>query len=212
MADALAADPGERFDVVLTNPPFGKKSSTMIVGEDGKVSTEKDIIERDDFWATTRNKQLNFVQHIKTLLKINGRARGRGARQRALRGRRRRDDPPQAAARMRRAHPAAPADRHLLRPGREGQRALLRHEAGQRNPVDQEALDLRPAHQQAFHAEDQARCSASDLDEFVGLLQPGQPPRAQAHLVAPRTPTAAGAPTSYDELSPATRPASTSSG
>ncbi|MGQ0658700.1 MAG: HsdM family class I SAM-dependent methyltransferase [Chromatiales bacterium] len=71
--DALAADPGERFEVVLTNPPFGKKSSTMIVGEDGKVSTEKDLIERDDFWATTSNKQLNFVQHIKTLLKPHGR-------------------------------------------------------------------------------------------------------------------------------------------
>jgi len=74
VSDALAADPGERFDVVLANPPFGKKSSTMIVGEDGKTSTEKDIVERDDFWATTSNKQLNFVQHIKTLLKANGRA------------------------------------------------------------------------------------------------------------------------------------------
>ena len=53
VADALAADPGERFEVVLANPPFGKKSSTMITGAEGKVSTEKDIIERDDFWATT---------------------------------------------------------------------------------------------------------------------------------------------------------------
>jgi type I restriction enzyme M protein len=74
VADALAADPGERFDVVLANPPFGKKSSTMIVGENGRATTEKEIIERDDFWATTSNKQLNFVQHIKTLLKQNGRA------------------------------------------------------------------------------------------------------------------------------------------
>jgi type I restriction enzyme M protein len=74
VADALAADPGERFQVVLANPPFGKKSSTVIVGEDGRTTTEKDIIERDDFWATTSNKQLNFVQHIKTLLDIHGRA------------------------------------------------------------------------------------------------------------------------------------------
>ncbi len=74
VTDSLAADPGERFEVVLANPPFGKKSSTMIVGEDGKTSTEKEIIEREDFWATTSNKQLNFVQHIKTLLKQNGRA------------------------------------------------------------------------------------------------------------------------------------------
>ncbi|PKO71605.1 MAG: DNA methyltransferase [Betaproteobacteria bacterium HGW-Betaproteobacteria-14] len=74
VADALAADPGERYRVVLANPPFGKKSSTVIVGEDGRTTTEKDIIERDDFWATTSNKQLNFVQHIKTLLDIHGRA------------------------------------------------------------------------------------------------------------------------------------------
>lgn len=74
VADALAADPGERFDLVLTNPPFGKKSSTTIVAEDGKVAKERDIIERDDFWATTSNKQLNFVQHVRTLLRQNGRA------------------------------------------------------------------------------------------------------------------------------------------
>lgn len=74
VGDALAADPGERFDVVLANPPFGKKSSTVIVGEDGRTTTEKDVIERDDFWATTSNKQLNFVQHIKTLLATHGRA------------------------------------------------------------------------------------------------------------------------------------------
>ena len=74
VGDALAADPGERYQVVLANPPFGKKSSTVIVGEDGRSSTEKDTIERDDFWATTSNKQLNFVQHIKTLLEKNGRA------------------------------------------------------------------------------------------------------------------------------------------
>ena len=74
VSDSLASDPGERFDIVLTNPPFGKKSSTMMVGEDGKTSKGKETIERDDFWATTSNKQLNFVQHIKTLLKQNGKA------------------------------------------------------------------------------------------------------------------------------------------
>jgi len=74
VSDSLAADPGNRFNLVLTNPPFGKKSSTIIVGEDGNVSKEKEIVERDDFWATTSNKQLNFLQHVKTLLKQNGRA------------------------------------------------------------------------------------------------------------------------------------------
>lgn len=73
VADSLAADPGDRFEIVLTNPPFGKKSSTTIVGEDGKVSKEVDIVEREDFWATTSNKQLNFLQHAKTLLAQHGR-------------------------------------------------------------------------------------------------------------------------------------------
>jgi len=74
VSDSLAADPGDRFDLILTNPPFGKKSSTTIVGEEGKVSKERDSVERGDFWTTTSNKQLNFVQHVKTLLKQNGRA------------------------------------------------------------------------------------------------------------------------------------------
>ncbi|MFH1112713.1 MAG: class I SAM-dependent DNA methyltransferase [Pseudomonadota bacterium] len=74
VADSLASDPGERFHMVLTNPPFGKKSSTTIVNGKGQVQKEKETIEREDFWATTSNKQLNFVQHVKTLLEPHGRA------------------------------------------------------------------------------------------------------------------------------------------
>ncbi len=74
MADSLAADPGDRFDVVLTNPPFGKKSSVTFINEEGEARRESQVIVRDDFWTSTSNKQLNFVQHIKTILKINGRA------------------------------------------------------------------------------------------------------------------------------------------
>jgi len=74
VADSLASDPGDRFNIVLTNPPFGKKSSTTIVNGKGQVSKEKDTIERDDFWSTTSNKQLNFLQHVRTLLMQNGRA------------------------------------------------------------------------------------------------------------------------------------------
>jgi type I restriction enzyme M protein len=72
--DSLIADPGERFNMVLTNPPFGKKSSYTIFNGEGKADRETQIYERPDFWATTSNKQLNFLQHVKTLLKINGRA------------------------------------------------------------------------------------------------------------------------------------------
>lgn len=72
--DALATDNGERFKVVLTNPPFGKKSSYRIVGEDGSITTERENYERDDFKFTTSNKQFNFLQHIMTILDTNGRA------------------------------------------------------------------------------------------------------------------------------------------
>jgi type I restriction enzyme M protein len=72
--DSLAADPGKRFHMILTNPPFGKKSSITFVTEKGEVKREFTTVVRDDFWASTSNKQLNFVQHVKTLLEINGRA------------------------------------------------------------------------------------------------------------------------------------------
>jgi len=72
--DALTADPGTRYSVVLANPPFGRKSSITMIGADGRESNEDLTIVRDDFWVTTANKQLNFVQHIKTILDINGRA------------------------------------------------------------------------------------------------------------------------------------------
>lgn len=72
--DALASDRKHRFNVVLTNPPFGKKSSYKVVGEDGSVTTERETYERDDFKFTTSNKQLNFLQHIMTILDTHGRA------------------------------------------------------------------------------------------------------------------------------------------
>jgi type I restriction enzyme M protein len=72
--DALTADPGQRWSVVLANPPFGTKSSVTMIGDDGKKTKDNLEIVRDDFWVTTSNKQLNFVQHIKTIMAINGRA------------------------------------------------------------------------------------------------------------------------------------------
>ena len=72
-ADSLANDPGDRFSIVLTNPPFGKKSSISIVNEEGGLEKEHHAYERQDFWTATKNKQLNFLQHVKTLLKMNGR-------------------------------------------------------------------------------------------------------------------------------------------
>jgi type I restriction enzyme M protein len=71
--DALAGKHGE-YDMVLANPPFGKKSSITIIGADGEQSKDSLTINRDDFWASTSNKQLNFLQHIFTILKQHGRA------------------------------------------------------------------------------------------------------------------------------------------
>jgi type I restriction enzyme M protein len=72
--DALATDPGVRFEMVLTNPPFGRKSSMTVVNAEGDTEREDLVILRDDFWASTSNKQLNFVQHVKTLLAMHGQA------------------------------------------------------------------------------------------------------------------------------------------
>ncbi len=53
---------------------IGKKSSITIINGEGKTDKETITYSRQDFCATTSNKQLNFLQHVKTLLKINGRA------------------------------------------------------------------------------------------------------------------------------------------
>jgi type I restriction enzyme M protein len=74
VSDSLASEPTDHFDLVLTNPPFGKKSSITVVNEEGEATKEALTYARPDFFATTSNKQLNFVQHIHSLLKMNGAA------------------------------------------------------------------------------------------------------------------------------------------
>jgi type I restriction enzyme M protein len=73
--DSLLLSPseGDKGTLVLTNPPFGKKSTLTILNDAGEVEKEDASYERQDFWTTTKNKQLNFLQHVKTLLKVNGR-------------------------------------------------------------------------------------------------------------------------------------------
>lgn len=72
--DALVTASDQNFDYVLANPPFGKKSSMSFTNEEGEQETDDLTYNRQDFWATTSNKQLNFVQHIRTMLKTTGRA------------------------------------------------------------------------------------------------------------------------------------------
>ncbi len=73
-ADALAADPGRRWDVVLTNPPFGRRQHAQVFTGDGDPETEREDYERPDFTETTSNKQINFVQHVMTILAPGGTA------------------------------------------------------------------------------------------------------------------------------------------
>ena len=72
--DSLRNHPGVNYDMVLTNPPFGRKSSLTFVNSEGESAKETLVVERPDFWANTSNKQLNFLQHVRTLLRNNGRA------------------------------------------------------------------------------------------------------------------------------------------
>ncbi len=74
VGDSLSGKPPDACEMVLTNPPFGKKSSVTVINEEGEKTKESLVIRRDDFWASTSNKQLNFLQHVKSLLTINGRA------------------------------------------------------------------------------------------------------------------------------------------
>jgi len=73
-ADALLSKPSVFFDYVLANPPFGKKSSMTITNAEGEEDKDSLTYERQDFWATTTNKQLNFLQHIISMLKDTGKA------------------------------------------------------------------------------------------------------------------------------------------
>jgi type I restriction enzyme M protein len=72
--DSLIAASETRYDFVLANPPFGKKSSMTFTNEAGEQEKEDLTYNRQDFWVTTSNKQLNFVQHIKSMLKTTGKA------------------------------------------------------------------------------------------------------------------------------------------
>jgi len=71
--DSLASHGGDHFSLVLTNPPFGKKSTIAIVNEEGELERSDAAYERPDFWTSTKNKQLNFLQHCRTLLTTSGR-------------------------------------------------------------------------------------------------------------------------------------------
>lgn len=60
--DALLSDPGERFDYVLTNPPFGKKSSMTFTNAEGEQDRE------DLVYIRTSPSQISIIYRIPTCL------------------------------------------------------------------------------------------------------------------------------------------------
>jgi type I restriction enzyme M protein len=72
--DSLSAPWSRDYTMILANPPFGKSQSVLFVNEEGNTEKDDTVVVREDFWTETSNKQLNFVQHMFSLLKINGRA------------------------------------------------------------------------------------------------------------------------------------------
>jgi type I restriction enzyme M protein len=73
VGDALVRATADRFDLVLSNPPFGRRSS-MTFTNAVRGDPDQLLYERPDFVATTSNKQLNFLQHIMSMLGPDGRA------------------------------------------------------------------------------------------------------------------------------------------
>ena len=148
--------------------------------------------EREDFWATTKNKQLNFVQHVKTLLKINGRAAVVVPDNVLFEG---------GAGETVRRKLLHECDVHtLLRlptgifyaQGVKANVLFFDRKPAQRDAVDEEALGLRPADEHALHAEDEP-AEAGRPRRVRRLLQPGATATSASRPGARRTPTAAGA-------------------
>jgi type I restriction enzyme M protein len=73
VTDSLKIALKKKVKIVLANPPFGKSSSD-IPTTDEKQSEKEGYFLRNDFWVTTSNKQLAFLQHIFKMLKDDGRA------------------------------------------------------------------------------------------------------------------------------------------
>jgi type I restriction enzyme M protein len=200
--DALRDEPSKRYPVVLTNPPFGKKSSITIVNEEGETDRESLTYNRPDFWTTTSNKQLNFVQHVKSLLEIHGRAAVVVPDNVLFEG---------GAGETVRRRLLQECDVHtLLRlptgifyaQGVEANVLFFDRKPGAKDHRP-EALGLRPAHEHALHAQDQpphARRPRRLRRVLQARRAPGRKP-----TWSEKTPRAAGASTATTSSSRATR-------
>ena len=190
--DALRADPGERFDMVLTNPPFGKKSSVTIVNGEGKAEKQSLDGGARRLLGVDVNKQLNFVQHVKTLLKVEGRAAVVVPDNVLFEG---------GAGETIRRRLLHECDVHtLLRlptgifyaQGVKANVLFFDRKPGSPRRLDQGAVDLRLADQQALHAEDQHAHAAPTSTTSSRATTPTNAASARR--------ASGSAPFTYDEL------------
>lgn len=72
--DALSREPTRHASLVLAHPPFGSRSAIPAVDRNGMAEKEDAHYPRNDFPITTTNRQINFLQHIMSLMEMNGRA------------------------------------------------------------------------------------------------------------------------------------------
>ena len=171
----------QRYDYVLANPPFGKKSSMSFTNEEGEEETDDLTYNRQDFWATTSNKQLNFVQHIRTMLKTTGRAAVVVPDNVLFEG---------GAGETVRQNLLKTTDLHtILRlptgifyaQGVKANVLFFDNRRGQQEPVDEGGLDLRLPHQHPPHAEEKAAALRAPR-RLHRVLQPEEPPQAQGDV------------------------------
>jgi type I restriction enzyme M protein len=178
--DALVRPQPHGYDYVLANPPFGKKSSMSFTNEEGEQETDELTYNRQDFWATTSNKQLNFVQHIRTMLKTTGRAAVVVPDNVLFEG---------GAGETIRRKLLETTDLHtILRLPTgifyaHGVKANVSSSTTARpaRTLDQRGLVLRLPHQHSPHPEEEAPALRGP-GRVRRLLQPGEPPQAQGNL------------------------------
>ena len=179
--DSLAQRPRRALQPGPDESPVRQESSIAIVNEEGDLEKEDQAYERQDFWTTTKNKQLNFLQHVKTLLKINGRCAIVVPDNVLFEG---------GAGETVRRKLLEQCDVHtLLRlptgifyaQGVKANVLFFDAKPAQEKPWTETALGLRPADEHALHAEDQS-AQAGRPRRVRRLLSPREPPRAEADL------------------------------
>jgi type I restriction enzyme M protein len=190
--DALRDEPGDRADVVVTNPPFGKKSSVTVVNEEGETDRQTLTYNRPDFWTSTSNKQLNFVQHVKSLLNIHGRAAVLVPDSVPFEG---------GAGETVRPNLLSECEVHtLLRlaigifyaQGVKANVLFFDRKPGPKDPWTK-TVGLRPPHEQAHFTLKTKRMTRADLDELAACYRPGDRHNRKATW-SEKTPDSAGDP------------------